>query len=315
MDASEEQQREAVLRAFAIDNVSSSDEEDEDDSRSGSSGYDTQSRGGNFSIDNGQTMIKFRRYVRGHIKRLVQAQICLHTYVDALQNDVEPSTCFDLTWGSWNMAWNRESESAAAALISAAAAESANSTPVRHTPRPLPPLSSLSRASSRLVNYGPAGMMDGCGNNSKSTGSSPLSPPAPPLSAGLGCRGGGGSSSNRSGVSTSSSSSSIAPFHYGANQPIYDPNHAQPPQSGRPTPPPTPPVVHHKRSFILSSSSFIANSFLRKSDGKFPTTPPPMRRHQTNLFSEAEQFPLTKSKSHEEHLSHRIEPVDPVIAT
>lgn len=311
MDASEEQQREAVLRAFAIDNVSSSDEEDEEDRRSTHSGYE-QNRGGNLNIDDGQTMIKFRRYVRGHIKRLVQAQICLHTYVDALQNDVEPSLCFDLTWGSWNMAWNSGSESAAAALISAAAAESANSTPARHTPRPLPPLSSLSRASSRLVNYGHPGMMDGYGNNSKSTGSSPLSPPAPPLSAGLGGCGGG---SNRSGVSTSSSSSSIAPFHYGNANPIYDPNHAQPPQSGRPTPPPTPPVVHHKRSFILSSSSFIANSFLRKSDGKFPTTPPPMRRHQTNLFSEAEQFPLTKSKSHEEHLSHRIEPVDPVIAT
>lgn len=309
MDASEEQQREAVLRAFAIDNVSSSDEDEGVEEDNG--GDPCNGRCSSSNSNNVQMARDGRRYVRGHIKRLVQAQICLHTYVDALQNDVEPSTCFDLTWGSWNMAWNSD-EKKAAAIISAAVSESANSTPVRQPPRPLPPLGSLSRASSRLVNYH-SGMMDGgCGGpNSKSTGSSPLSPPAPPLSAGL-------SSSNRSAVSTSSSSSSIAhPFHYGgvvpASYSIYDPNHAQPPQSGRPTPPPTPPVVHHKRSFILSSSSFLANSFLRKSDGKFPTTPPPTRRHQTNLFSDSEQFPLTKSKSHEEHLSHRIEPVDTAI--
>jgi len=65
----------------------------------------------------------------------------------------------------------------------------------------------------------------------------------------------------------------------------------------RPTPPPTPPVTNKKNG---------------NSDRKFPTTPPPMKRHQTNLL--ADPFPLTKSKSHEEHLAHRIEPLDPAIA-
>lgn len=65
----------------------------------------------------------------------------------------------------------------------------------------------------------------------------------------------------------------------------------------RPTPPPTPPVTAKKNS---------------NSERKFPTTPPPMKRHQTNLL--ADPFPLTKSKSHEEHLAHRIEPLDPAIA-
>ena len=65
----------------------------------------------------------------------------------------------------------------------------------------------------------------------------------------------------------------------------------------RPTPPPTPPVSNKKNS---------------NSERKFPTTPPPMKRLQTNLL--ADPFPLTKSRSHEEHLAHRIEPLDPAVA-
>ncbi|XP_017490227.1 PREDICTED: kinase suppressor of Ras 1-like [Rhagoletis zephyria] len=126
MDASEEQQREAVLRAFAIDNVSSSDEDEGVEEDNG--GDPCNGRCSSSNSNNVQMARDGRRYVRGHIKRLVQAQICLHTYVDALQNDVEPSTCFDLTWGSWNMAWNSD-EKKAAAIISAAVSESANSTP------------------------------------------------------------------------------------------------------------------------------------------------------------------------------------------
>ncbi|RWS24199.1 Kinase suppressor of Ras 1-like protein [Leptotrombidium deliense] len=60
------------------------------------------------------------------------------------------------------------------------------------------------------------------------------------------------------------------------------------------TPPLTPPIPCRKIN---------ANN-----DRKFPTTPPPVKRHQANLLSEP--FPLTKSKSHEEHLANRIEPID-----
>jgi hypothetical protein len=61
----------------------------------------------------------------------------------------------------------------------------------------------------------------------------------------------------------------------------------------RQTPPPTPPIINKKNG---------------NSDRKFPTTPPPTKRHQTNLLPDS--FPLIKSKSHEEHLAHRIEPFD-----
>ncbi|XP_012273127.1 kinase suppressor of Ras 1 isoform X6 [Orussus abietinus] len=43
---------------------------------------------------------------------------------------------------------------------------------------------------------------------------------------------------------------------------------------------------------------------------KFPTTPPPNKRHQTGLqstVSQPEVFPLTKSKSHESQLANRLE--------
>ncbi|XP_054155445.1 kinase suppressor of Ras 2-like [Oppia nitens] len=62
--------------------------------------------------------------------------------------------------------------------------------------------------------------------------------------------------------------------------------------SRRPTPPPTPPIINKNNS-----------------RQKFPTTPPPGKR---NLL--VDPFPLTKSKSHEEHLAHRIEPLDPAVA-
>lgn len=286
MDATDDKLRGAVLKSFSIDDVSSSDEDDDDPPSQMTNSSDVLGRDA-------------RKYVRGHINRLSKAQMYLHTCIDAFQNNIDMEKKIDMFWGSWNLRLSKSDESKAAIITAAIIDSSYNNTPTKNSPRPLPPLGSLSRASPRLVNY----RME---SNSKSTGSSPLSPPAPPLSAGI--------SSNRSAVSTSSSSSSIAPCgFYNMNNQIFDPNHAQPPQSRRPTPPPTPPVVHHKRSFILTSSSIFSNSFMRGSDRKFPTTPPPIRRHQTSLFS-SEQFPLTKSKSHEEHLSNRIEPIDPAIA-
>ena len=283
MNGNDDKLRETILHAFSIEEVSSSDEDEDDNSSSSQNILNTD------SLDDLER--DARKYVRGHIKRLQKAQLCLHSCVEAAQNNYIHLDKIDLYWGSWNLQVTK-SDDTKAAIISAAIVESSNNTPIR-VARPLPPLSSLSRTA-RLVNYR-------TDSNSKSTGSSPLSPPAPPLSAGV-C-------SNRSAASTSSSSSSITPSgFYNLNNQIFDPNHAQPPQSRRPTPPPTPPV-HHKRSFILTPSIFSRNN-----DRKFPTTPPPIRRHQTNLFS-SEQFPLTKSKSHEEHLSNRIEPIDPVIAT
>ncbi|GAB6030041.1 hypothetical protein CHUAL_005725 [Chamberlinius hualienensis] len=61
------------------------------------------------------------------------------------------------------------------------------------------------------------------------------------------------------------------------------------------TPPPTPPTSSKKGEKM-----------------RFPTTPPPRKRHQTvmtNLLPET--FPLTKSKSHESQLGHRVDLTDP----
>lgn len=44
--------------------------------------------------------------------------------------------------------------------------------------------------------------------------------------------------------------------------------------------------------------------------GRFPTTPPPVKRHQSNLIM-PDALPLTKSKSHEEHLENRVEHSEP----
>ncbi|CAG2110626.1 unnamed protein product, partial [Medioppia subpectinata] len=66
--------------------------------------------------------------------------------------------------------------------------------------------------------------------------------------------------------------------------------------ASRPTPPSTPTITAKKNGG-------------NPSERKFPTTPPPKIR---NLL--ADPFPLVKSKSHEEHLANRIEPLDPAIA-
>lgn len=44
--------------------------------------------------------------------------------------------------------------------------------------------------------------------------------------------------------------------------------------------------------------------------GKFPTTPPPCKKHQTGLQQPADVYPLTKSKSHESQLANRVEGAD-----
>ena len=220
-----------------------------------------------------------RMYVRDYLQRLINAQRALHTCMESSKNGAEVSPQTDLHWESWNH-WTCKSSSLDISPSVYDEEEICN-TSTRNSPNALPPLPTVSR----LANYR--------SDNSKSTGSSPLSPPATTLTNKL----------------SNSSSSSSAFFNLNSHI-IVDPNHAQP-ISRRPTPPATPPIVHHKRSFILSSSSIFSNS--RKTDLKFPTTPPPIRRHQTNVFNR-EQFPLTKSKSHEEHLSNRIEPLDPAIA-
>ncbi|KFM62098.1 Kinase suppressor of Ras 2, partial [Stegodyphus mimosarum] len=98
-------------------------------------------------------------------------------------------------------------------------------------------------------------------------------------------------------ISISSSSSVISSAHHGPWSPTLNSTVLSPsmPSSRerRYTPPPTPPISG------------------KKSDNKkFPTTPPPSKKHQTNLLPEI--YPLTKSKSHEEHLANRIEQADTV---
>jgi hypothetical protein len=44
--------------------------------------------------------------------------------------------------------------------------------------------------------------------------------------------------------------------------------------------------------------------------GKFPTTPPPCKKHLTGLQQPADVYPLTKSKSHESQLANRVEGAD-----
>lgn len=92
-------------------------------------------------------------------------------------------------------------------------------------------------------------------------------------------------------ISISSSSSVISSSHQGPwsptpNSSVLSPNTPSP-RERRYTPPPTPPMSG------------------KKNEKKFPTTPPPSKKHQTNLLPEI--YPLTKSKSHEEHLANRIE--------
>ncbi|GFR31753.1 kinase suppressor of Ras 2 [Trichonephila clavata] len=98
-------------------------------------------------------------------------------------------------------------------------------------------------------------------------------------------------------ISISSSSSVISSAHHGPWSPTLNstlsPNVTSP-RERRYTPPHTPPM-----------------SGKRTENKKFPTTPPPSKKHQTNLLPEI--YPLTKSKSHEEHLANRIESTDNVI--
>ncbi|KAI2799573.1 3-dehydrosphinganine reductase [Blomia tropicalis] len=267
------------------------------------------------------------RYVYDCLQRLAKANHCLHVCLEATLHNKELKST--LHWDSWHI-WANDVTPSAVLKVQAAIVE-ARRRPTKSIPKPLPPLPELPRIS-RLSNY-----QTSC-DNSKSTGSSPLSPPAPPMSAGY--------NSHRSALSTSSSSSSIIPSSFyciynnssnmtaasivgsgasssgsgsvggNGNSPANGDNPSTPSTNHRATPPQTPPVSHHKRSFIFSS-------FSRNSDRKCPTTPPPTRRHQANLYSNDEpeqaEFPLiTKSKSHEEHLSNRIdsnrgEPIEPLI--
>lgn len=91
-----------------------------------------------------------------------------------------------------------------------------------------------------------------------------------------------------------SATSRTAPWSPAFNSDPDDPNPtADPQRSSSPTP--------------VSEGSGGSGSSGRKVtlNNRVPTTPPPLRKHQTKLLSEP--FPLTKSHSHEEHLSHRID--------
>ncbi|XP_021926859.1 kinase suppressor of Ras 2 isoform X2 [Zootermopsis nevadensis] len=94
-------------------------------------------------------------------------------------------------------------------------------------------------------------------------------------------------------LATASSTSSIislphssTPTHQG-HAPLSPPVHQC-------TPPSTPPVNKGKGG----------------DRGKFPTTPPPCKKHQTGLQQPADAYPLTKSKSHESQLANRVEGAD-----
>lgn len=227
--------------------------------------------------------LDLQNYVKEFIKRIIRAQRAMHHCLNALKNSEELSSQNELYWDSWNHWIKKADESRKQLLASAIAAATQKKT--KQAPKPLPPLPDLK--TTFLKNFRP-------GIDSRSTGSSPLSPPVPPLFAG-----------NFSHRSTFSSSI----VQTGNLNIIIDPNHASVLQR-RPTPPATPPISHQKRSFIFSSASIFSNSS-KNSERKFPTTPPPIRRHQTNILGN-ENFPLTKSKSHEEHLSNRIEPLDTI---
>lgn len=64
----------------------------------------------------------------------------------------------------------------------------------------------------------------------------------------------------------------------------------------------------HHRNSSPSPVSEGSNSRKVSTNSRPTTTPPPARKHQTKLLSEP--FPLTKSLSHEDQLSHRIENAD-----
>lgn len=70
------------------------------------------------------------------------------------------------------------------------------------------------------------------------------------------------------------------------------------------------------KSSVLASnlgnlySLYVYNKFFLITGTKFPTTPPPCKKHQIGVQSSTSQpevFPLTKSKSHESQLANRLE--------
>ena len=81
----------------------------------------------------------------------------------------------------------------------------------------------------------------------------------------------------------------------GSNLPGSNPPGSNPPRSN-PDKSSSPPATYTRKSTASSTG-----------DGS-SRTPPPAKKHQTLL---SEPFPLTKSKSHEEHLSNRIQ-IDPI---
>ncbi|PNF39107.1 Kinase suppressor of Ras 2 [Cryptotermes secundus] len=104
------------------------------------------------------------------------------------------------------------------------------------------------------------------------------------------CNNLGGSISTLAAASSTSSIISLphssTPTHQG-HAPLSPPIHPC-------TPPSTPPVGKGKGG----------------DRGKFPTTPPPCKKHLTGLQQPADVYPLTKSKSHESQLGNRVEGAD-----
>lgn len=94
-------------------------------------------------------------------------------------------------------------------------------------------------------------------------------------------------------LATASSTSSIISLPH-SSTPTH-PGHAPlSPPVHQCTPPSTPSVVKGKGG----------------DRGKFPTTPPPCKKHQTGLQQPADVYPLTKSKSHESQLAGHAEGAD-----
>lgn len=257
-------------------------------------------------------------HVVAEVKRFQKAQKCFRVCLGSLEGGEELSHTKELFWDSREYYWPTNKVNGARKHSKRKA--SMDSTVIdaycgKFSPQPLPPLAPLSSSMHR--NNRIASPSNNHTNNNqqlhningtscKSTGSSPLSPVVVTSGRGGHCGGGGTTLATLS--AASSSSSIIPPNFFGSTGVIVDPNHHQQTNGRRFTPPVTPPVTHHKRSSFLTSS---LNFYGRKnSDTKFPSTPPATRRQQANVV---EQFPLTKSKSHEEQLSNRIEPLDPML--
>lgn len=94
-------------------------------------------------------------------------------------------------------------------------------------------------------------------------------------------------------LATASSTSSITSLPH-SSTPTHQSHAPLSPPVHQCTPPSTPPVMKGKGG----------------DRGKFPTTPPPCKKHQTGLQQPADAYPLTKSKSHESQLANRVEGAD-----